>query len=199
MKIVCLGVLTLFSSFVFSQSKFDDAKAFQDNMNQEYADSLHSPLKPEDRTIFKELPFYPIDTNWIINAAIERIIDEDAFEMETTTDRLPLYSPYYRATFSIDSIPVSLTIYQSEDLKTREGYENYLFLPFTDATNGSETYGGGRYIDLKTVESDSILIDFNRAYNPYCAYNSKYSCPIPPRENDINIPIEAGVKYVAKD
>jgi hypothetical protein len=199
MKTLLIVIATLSCSYLFSQSKFQDAKAFQDNMNQEYADSLDSPLKPLDRKIFSELPFYPIDTDWVISAAIERIIDEDAFEMETTTDRLPLYSPYYRATFSIDSIPVSLTIYQSEDLKTREGYENYLFLPFTDATNGSETYGGGRYIDLKISEGDSLTIDFNRAYNPYCAYNKKYSCPIPPRENDINIPIKAGVKYVAKD
>jgi hypothetical protein len=199
MKIHLIGLFFFWSLFGFSQSNYDTSKAFQDKMDSEYADSSHSPLKTEDRLKFEGLPYFPIDTNFIVTATLIRISDEETFEMKTTTDRLPLYTPYYKATFKLDSTMVSLTIYQSEDIKSREGYEDYLFLPFTDATNGNETYGGGRYIDLKIVEGDSISIDFNSAYNPYCAYNKKYSCPIPPRENDINIPIKAGVKYVSKD
>ena len=190
--IVCLTLLS------FGQTRYEAAKAFQDQLNREFADSLKSPLKTEDRISFKELPFYQIDTNFVVTAKIERIEEFEIFEMETTTNRLPLYSPFYKAAFQIDSFPIELTIYQSEDLKNKEGYENYLFLPFTDATNGTETYGGGRYIDLEITESDILVIDFNRAYNPYCAYNANYSCPIPPRENDIHIPINAGVKYADK-
>jgi uncharacterized protein (DUF1684 family) len=75
-----------------------------------------------------------------------------------------------------------------------EAYVDYLFLPFSDATNGNETYSGGRYIDLRIPTSDSVLIDFNKAYNPYCAYNPKYSCPIVPKQNRLPIPVRAGVK-----
>ncbi len=77
-------------------------------------------------------------------------------------------------------------------------FENYLFLPFTDLTNGNGTYGGGRYIDLEIPKGDTMVIDFNKSYNPYCAYNGKYSCPIPPKENDLNIAIKAGVKNYSK-
>jgi uncharacterized protein (DUF1684 family) len=87
-----------------------------------------------------------------------------------------------------------LAIYQNVDLVNTAGYEDYLFIPFKDLTNGEDTYGGGRYLDLKIPEGETILIDFNRAYNPYCAYNHNYSCPIPPFENHLKVKIEAGVK-----
>lgn len=199
MKNVLFAVCILLSYLVNAQNSYEAASIFQDNLNADYADSLHSPLSTKDRLAFEGLPFYPIDTNLIITANIELLTGEDIIEMETTSDRLPLYRPFYQATFKIDSIDCSLTIFQSEDLKTTAGYEDYLFLPFTDFTNGDGSYGGGRYIDLKITDSDSIVIDFNRAYNPYCAYNKKYSCPIPPRQNDINYPIKAGVKFEAKD
>ncbi len=190
--------LLFFPLFTFTQNTYQAAKDFQDELNDFYADSSTSPLTEKDRLAFEGLPFYPIDTNLIITANVELLTDEEIIEMETTTDRLPLYRPYYQATFKIDSIDCSLTIFQSEDLKTTAGYEDYLFLPFTDFTNGDGSYGGGRYIDLKITDSDSIVIDFNRAYNPYCAYNKKYSCPIPPRQNDVNCAIKAGVKYTTQ-
>jgi uncharacterized protein (DUF1684 family) len=79
-----------------------------------------------------------------------------------------------------------------------EGLEDYLFLPFLDDTNGETTYGGGRYIDLRIPKGDSMEIDFNRAYNPYCVYNDKYSCPIVPRDNYIDLKVEAGLKMFEK-
>lgn len=199
MKNILFVLSILLSSVLNAQNNYEAAIIFQDNLNADYADSLHSPLSTKDRLAFEGLPFFPIDTNLVITAHVELLNSNDAIEMETTTDRLPLYRPYYQATFKIDSIDCSLTIFQSEDLKTKAGYEDYLFMPFTDFTNGDGSYGGGRYIDLKITDSDSIVIDFNRAYNPYCAYNKKYSCPIPPRQNDINYPIKAGVKFEAKD
>ena len=91
---------------------------------------------------------------------------------------------------------LKLNIYQNHRLRKMEKYRNHLFLPFTDLTNGEETYGGGRYIDLSIPDSDTIIIDFNKAYNPYCAYSSTRSCPIPPRENDLDLKVEAGVRTV---
>ncbi|MCK5678470.1 MAG: DUF1684 domain-containing protein, partial [Flavobacteriaceae bacterium] len=87
-----------------------------------------------------------------------------------------------------------LEIYQNQKLILTTDYEDYLFLPFTDKTNGESTYGGGRYLDLKIPDGDTTVIDFNKAYNPYCAYNHKYSCPIPPKANQLDVEINAGVK-----
>jgi hypothetical protein len=114
--------------------------------------------------------------------------------MKTTTTRAPMYKKFAEALFVINGINCKLNIYQNIDLTKKPNYEDYLFLPFTDLTNGDESYGGGRYIDLKVSDSDTIIIDFNKAYNPYCAYNHKYSCPIPPAENTLSVEIKAGVK-----
>ena len=89
-------------------------------------------------------------------------------------------------------------MYQNQDLTKKDGFDNYLFLPFLDDTNGEESYGGGRYIDLRIPKNDELVIDFNKAYNPYCAYNEKYSCPIVPRENYLALKVEAGVKVFKK-
>ena len=87
-----------------------------------------------------------------------------------------------------------MNIYQGEENMQTEGLEDYLFMPFLDDTNGTTSYAGGRYIDLRIPEGDSIIIDFNTAYNPYCAYNEKFSCPIVPRGNYLPIEIKAGLK-----
>ena len=114
--------------------------------------------------------------------------------MKTTTNRLPKYEVYGIASFELNGNGYQLNIYQSHRLRETDEYKNYLFLPFNDLTNGDETYGGGRFIDLEIPDNDSIIIDFNKAYNPYCAYNPKYSCPIPPEENDLDVHISAGIK-----
>ena len=86
-----------------------------------------------------------------------------------------------------------LTAYRNIDLSRLEGYRNYLFVPFTDLTNGESTYGGGRYLDLEGPLGNAVELDFNRAYNPYCAYGGAYSCPIPPIENHLGVAVRAGV------
>ena len=118
--------------------------------------------------------------------------------MKTSTDRLPVYLKYGELVFNLKGGPFLLNFYQPPDLIVMEGFEDYLFLPFLDETNGLESYGGGRYIDARIPEGNTIVIDFNKAYNPYCAYNDKYSCPLVPRENYLKTRIEAGVKTFAK-
>ena len=115
------------------------------------------------------------------------------FEMPTTTDRRPLYSTFGVATFTLNGEQVQLHIYQCKD-KSSPSFYDVLFLPFTDGTSGEESYGGGRYIEPDFPSDGKIVIDFNKSYNPYCVYNSKYSCPIPPKENRLGIPIKAGIK-----
>jgi hypothetical protein len=113
--------------------------------------------------------------------------------MPTSTDRMPLYSKYGELTFKINGKELTLQVFQNQELIKREGYEDYLFVPFADLTNGGETYGGGRYLDFHIPKSDEVYIDFNKAYNPYCAYSDRYSCPKVPDENYLDVLVEAGV------
>ena len=89
---------------------------------------------------------------------------------------------------------ITPAFYQGEALSKTDEYKDYLLIPFTDTTNGKETYGGGRYIDFAIPASEMVTLDFNLAYNPSCAYSSRYSCPIPPRENRLKAEIRAGEK-----
>ncbi|MEI9956742.1 MAG: DUF1684 domain-containing protein [Ferruginibacter sp.] len=95
---------------------------------------------------------------------------------------------------------MQLTVYQSKSLTKNDQYKDYLFIPFTDATSGDESYGSGRYIDILTtdIKNNTVTIDFNKAYNPYCAYTTGYNCPIPPRENYLIVAVKAGEKSFAK-
>ncbi|WP_447636783.1 DUF1684 domain-containing protein [Flavobacterium microcysteis] len=190
----------LVSTILFAQKSFDKEAviAFQKELNAEYADSVKSPLLKKDLKTFKALDFYPINEKFFVNAKFIRTPDEKPFEMATTTTRKPMYVKYGEAHFSIDGKKFKVNLYQSLDLKKIEEYKDALFLPFTDLTSGVDSYGGGKYIDLKIPQGDTIAIDFNTAYNPYCAYNHKYSCPIPPQENDLAIEIKAGVKKIKK-
>ncbi|MCX6231316.1 MAG: DUF1684 domain-containing protein [Bacteroidetes bacterium] len=194
-KIILIFLIFTFCiRFTNAQSYTKQVQLVQQEMNHHFADSAKTPLTKEDFLQFKQLDFFPIDSFYCIKAKFVRTPDEIPFPMKTTTSRMPMYVKYGEAYFELSGVKCRLNIYQNQDLIKKEGYQDYLFLPFTDATNGDESYGGGRYIDLKISADDIIIIDFNKAYNPYCAYNHKYSCPIPPSENNLSIEIKAGVK-----
>lgn len=189
-------VLFLLTFAGFSQEKFDEAKAqvFQNELTSEFADSLKSPLTPEDRKNFRGLDFYAPDARYFVVARFKRTKREKPFAMKTSTSRTPMYVKYGELTFLLEGKTFKLNVYQNIELVKKKEYADYLFLPFSDLTSGKETYIGGRYIDLKIPKGDTVSLDFNQAYNPYCAYNHKYSCPIVPLENDLDIEIRAGVK-----
>ena len=178
----------------YAQKDVAAAEKFQSELNKSYADSLKSPLMKDDLKQFKGLDFYPIDEKYIVEATFIRTKKEKPFGMKTTTSRTPLYKKYGELYFEIDGKAFKLNVYQNVDLNKKPGYEDYLFLPFSDLTCGKESYIGGRYVDMKIQKGKTWTIDFNKAYNPYCAYNYEYSCPIVPLENDLNIEILAGVK-----
>ncbi len=171
---------------------------FQREINAEYKDATTSPLKDKDRKSFRSLDFFKFDSTYVVKARLERTPNSKWFNMKTTTDRISKERVYGVLYFDLKGEQYQLNVYQGEELMTTEGYENYLFLPFLDETNGIESYGGGRYIDAKIPEGNTMVIDFNKAYNPYCAYNDKYSCPIVPRKNYLKTKIEAGVKAFGK-
>jgi uncharacterized protein (DUF1684 family) len=193
--ILTLLLLALFNTG-FAQEKFDVAvvEKFQKELNTEYADAKTSPLTSEDLATFKALEFYPINQKLFVVAKFVRTENEKPFEMKTSTNRKPMYVKFGEAHFEIDGKPFQLNIYQNIELSKKEEYKDYLFLPFSDLTCGKESYIGGKYIDMKTPKGETIVIDFNTSYNPYCAYNPKYSCPKVPLENDLKIEIKAGVK-----
>ena len=196
---ICL--FFLFTNCTQKASSFkDEVKQFQYKLNTQYASSEDSPLTKEDLKTFKSLDFFDIDETYKIEATFELTPNTPIFAMPTTTDRLPLYRKYGIATFNLNGENLELSVYQPQNSMTSFNNEDLLFLPFKDTTNGTTSYGGGRYIDLEIPEKDSktIVIDFNKSYNPYCAYNYKYSCPIPPRENNLPIAILAGVKAYEK-
>lgn len=191
-----LFALILLLQIIFSaaQEKIETSKDFQDNLNKEFADTNESPLTDEDFKTFKTLDFYPITDKFIVQAQFIRTKKEKVFEMKTSTERLPKYKKYGEVSFSIDGKNFKLNVYQNIDLSKKKGYHDYLFLPFSDLTCENQSYIGGRYIDMRFPKSETIVIDFNKAYNPYCAYNHRFSCPIVPLENDLQIEILAGVK-----
>ncbi|MCD6544430.1 MAG: DUF1684 domain-containing protein [Flavobacteriaceae bacterium] len=196
MRIFILAICILFINTIYSQGNKSTKEAikFQKKINKEFSNKEKSPLTEKDLKDFNELDFFPIDTSYIVLAKLKFQKDSITFKMQTNTDRLPIYKIYATASFNLKGREFKLNIYQNVKLIQTADFEDYLFLPYTDRTNGNTTYGGGRYIDLEISDGDTILIDFNQTYNPSCAYNAKYSCPIPPKTNHLDIDINAGVK-----
>jgi uncharacterized protein (DUF1684 family) len=176
-----------------------DVKNFQAELNAEYKDPKKSPLDAKSRKKFKKHDFFPIDSVYRVIATLKITENTPFFKMPTTGDRLPQYRKYGNIVFTLKGNSYTLPVYQSYDLMRLPAYKDYLFLPFTDLTNGSSSYEGGRYLELRLPKTgNTIVVDFNKAYNPYCAYNLTYSCPIVPAENHLDLPIESGVRYLKK-
>lgn len=159
-----------------------------------YMRSSSSPLKSEDRKDFTGLNYYPIDESYKVRAKLTEVKLKQPIFIPTTTGESKKYIPFGYAEFELKGSQYKLLLYQDWE----ETNPNRLSLMFADDTSGDETYGGGRYIDVTHTGNNSVIIDFNMAYNPFCHFNEEYSCPIPPRENLLTIAIEAGEK-VYKD
>jgi uncharacterized protein (DUF1684 family) len=174
----------------FSQSVYEDSlNAFRKNYI-----NTHEVVQGHGR---EHLAFYPLNKELAVTASFKAINNSPWIPMKTSGAITKAHRVYGVLTFKVHDSMVHLNVYQSQTLLEDPKYKNYLFLPFTDATTGDETYEGGRYLDLTTedIKGKKVLLDFNKAYNPYCAYVSgKYNCPIPPRENNLSIAITAGEK-----
>jgi len=180
---------------VTSKTYISEIKAVQAKLNAEFANPKESPLDKKDLANFKSLDFYPIDAKYRITARFVKNENPVVFEMPTNTKRKPKYIKYGDAYFTLEGKEFHLEIYQNQANLQSEEYKDYLFAPFNDYTNGFETYGGGRYLDLHIPKTENqIIIDFNKAYNPYCAYSHRWSCPLIPSANYLKIDIKAGVK-----
>lgn len=191
-------LILLISFSISAQEKYNlkDSQKAQDELNAEYTNPETTILPKEDFKHFQGLKFYPLDEKYIVEAAFIKTPDEKPFFMETSTTRKSAYIKYGEIYFHIDKKEYTLNVYKMLPPYKDKDLKDYLFIPFTDETNGSETYGGGRYMDkyITDIQDNKIIIDFNAAYNPYCAYTTGYSCPIVPEDNDLKLRIEAGVK-----
>jgi uncharacterized protein (DUF1684 family) len=164
----------------------NELKRFRAEKDRIFARDPHSPLTPEQRKTFGGLAYFEANPRLVIHATVDRDVEAGDVVMGTTAGDEQVYQRYGRVRFNVDGQPAELMLYASED-------SDELFLPFRDATSGHETYGAGRYLELH-AHGDEVTVDFNYAYNPNCAYDPAWSCPLPPSENWLKVPIRAGEK-----
>lgn len=176
-------------SIVFAQKEDFYVKSIQAYQKKYVAE--HEVVKKSDKKYFH---FFPISNAYNITCSFEKITDTIGFTMKTSANTLKHYFKYGRLDFKLLDTDCHLFVYQSKDLMQTEQYKNYLFVPFTDATTGDESYGSGRYLEFykQDIQNNTLKLDFNKAYNPYCAYSPDYKCPIPPKENNLSIAIKSG-------
>ncbi len=189
--LVALVALTLDAAAQSPTAWRDSLTAYWARLDAEFADSATSPLTAGDRALFQHLEHFPFDSTYHLVALFVPATDTTSFAMRTTRTRTPMYRTYGTLRFTLNGAERTLNVYQS--VPPHPGYEDMLFVPFTDLTNGAETYGVGRYLDLSLPMDSTVTLDFNRAYNPYCAYNDRYSCPVPPSGNHLATAVRAGV------
>ncbi len=147
--------------------------------------SPQSPLTPAQRKEFKGLAYFAENPALDLELPLELYPDPEVVTMQTSTGEIQEYSKIGQVRFQVDGEEAALQIYEAAG-------DGYLFLPFVDATAPGETYGAGRYLEPEVTGPNRVRLNFNLAYNPYCAYNENWSCPIPPRENRLKVRIEAG-------
>ena len=189
-----ISVLIIFTKATFSQKTYSDSiQTYLTN----YVET-HDVISGDDKKYFR---FYEPDQIYKVKAKFTKVENGKWFKMETSGVIKKTFRVYGVASFSIHDTSLSLNIYQSQSLMEDDKYKDYLFLPFTDLTTGNETYHTGRYMDftINDIKNSELEIDFNKAYNPSCAYvNGKYNCPVPPRENSLPIEIKAGEMNFAR-
>jgi uncharacterized protein (DUF1684 family) len=162
-----------------------DLNAFRAEKDEFFAHHGQSPLTKTQRANFEGLAYFPENPSLRFDASVERFPEQEEIQMQTSTGDVQTYQRFGKFTFLVDGQEAELTIFQDGN-----GY----FLPFVDSLAGEETYPAGRYLEPDPLPDGKFRIDFNLAYNPYCAYNDQWSCPLTPFENRLNVPIRAGEK-----
>ena len=194
-----LLLASLLPCYAQAQSYTDSIAGYRQHYKEEFITDSHSPLKAADTGYLR---FYTPDPNYRLNADLTITGNTLPFQMLTHSGKKKNYRQYGIIIFYLHDTLCTLHVYQSIDLIAKDAakFKDYLFIPFTDETNYSETFGGGRYIDLsiQDITNGKLLLDFNKCYNMYCAYAGGYSCPIPPKENDLKVAIKAGEKLFGK-
>jgi uncharacterized protein (DUF1684 family) len=196
--LLCLAVCAPAQAFYGT----DDIKAFREGREKEFRNPLVSPLRPEDMAKFQGLNYFPVDAEFRVKAEFVKTPDEKYFMMPTSSGRARKYIKLGTLSFKLGGKDYVLSAYQSEQTLTSPKYEedkSSIFIPFRDLTSGKETYGAGRYLFLSMPKEKELILDFNLAFNPSCAYgNEQFSCPLAPKDKFLPIEIKAGEKSYLK-
>ncbi len=160
-----------------------DLRSFREMKDQFFARDSQSPLTADQKRVFQGLEYFPENPELRLEVEVEEFPEKEEIVMQTSTGDVQRYRRYGRFRFTVDGDEAELTVYAGP-----HGF----FLPFVDSLAGTETYGAGRYLEPELLPNGKLLVDFNLAYNPYCAYNERWSCPLPPAENRLKVPIRAG-------
>lgn len=163
-------------------TELDEFRAEKDEF---FGSHPQSPLTREQKRVFHGLQYFPENDSLRLEVKVEEFENKQSFEMQTSTGDIQIYEKFGKFRFEVDEEQAELTIYQSQ-----HGF----FLPFVDILAGKETYPAGRYLEPEPLPGGRFIVDFNIAYNPYCAYNEMWSCPITPAENRLKVAIRAGEK-----
>ncbi|MFL6466536.1 MAG: DUF1684 domain-containing protein [Pyrinomonadaceae bacterium] len=198
MRLADTGFLIfLFVSLAAGQTFYGttDIKVFREGRDAEFRKRSESPLLDSDFEKFAGLNYFATNKQYRVSATVKRNAEAKYFLMPTSSGKPKKFRKFGVLAFRLAGRNLKLSVYQADAdvLKKYPEYADLLFIPFRDNTNGSKTYGGGRYIDIKRPKGGRVILDFNLSYNPNCAYGSdKYSCPIPPRENELAVAVRAG-------
>ncbi|GAB3219593.1 DUF1684 domain-containing protein [Spirosoma arcticum] len=199
MYYVLLLLMSLLCPLARAQTSFAEGLAkHRETYKNDLLAPSGGPLATADELAYVQ--FYAPDSTYRVTATVERMPNAQPFEMPTSTGKTRPHVAYALLTFTLRGKTQQLTLYRNLNTSRMPEYRDYLFLPFKDATSGQETYGGGRYLDLRTsdIQNGQVILDFNRSYNPYCAFKEGYPCPIPPKNNVLSASIEAGEKAYSK-
>lgn len=201
LKLIILAGIALVLFYFVKDTIFNDDNyikpLLQERTNKDLAfrNPENSPLTEEGRMAFKKLSYYAPNLGYRIRADVQELPKQDTVQMKMNNGTAESYLRYAVATFELEGQPQRLILFK----RLSGEKQDELFVPFTDKTNGFETYGGGRYLDVPFKEdAKTVLLDFNRAYSPYCNYNPDYVCPVPPRDNRLAVAIPVGEKTYAQ-
>lgn len=200
MRYIALLLTGWLTTAAIAQTPFADQLAkHRETYKKDLLATAGGPLTEQDDLAY--VTFYKPDSTYRVTATVERIPGAEPFDMPTYNGNTRPHVAYALLSFTLNGKPQTLTLYRNLNVIRLPEYRDYLFLPFKDATSGTETYGGGRYIDLRTgeIQNGHVTIDFNKAYNPYCAFKDGYPCPIPPKNNTLTVAVKAGEKVFGKD
>lgn len=200
MRFLSFLLTYLLHSALLAQTPFTEQLAkHRDAYKKDLLASAGGPIKEEQDLSY--VTFYAPDSTYRVTATVTLTPKAEPFEMPTYSGKTKTHVSYAILSFMLKGKKQQLTVFRNLNLMRLPDHRDYLFLPFKDATSGKETYGGGRYLDLRTgdIQNGQIPLDFNKAYNPYCAFQEGYSCPIPPKSNVLPVAVEAGEKTYGKD
>lgn len=187
LKLVIAGVLCFIIYNIYSNTYEQQIVKIRKNKDHYFRTSINSPIQKKEQ--FEGLSYFEPDAKYKIAASFRPLKEEEEMEILSSDGRKLKYTKHGIASFILNGRDYNLVLFKNASSK-----DKMLFLPFTDKTNGEQTYLGGRYLDVEYSGKETVIIDFNQAYHPYCMYNYKYSCPIPPADNYLGMDIRAGEK-----